>query len=125
TTQNYEKGTRYAYPQVGLDGRGRVWLTYRQKFGSRYSSHPGSYWLTFARRLDGDKWSEPVEVHHSDGLLDLRPVLLPHAAGGLLIVHNTHGRYATPETVQNRLYPSHVDLPGNPLEPTPLDHEPG
>jgi len=23
-------------------------VTYRQKFGSRYSSHPGSYWLTFA-----------------------------------------------------------------------------
>ena len=50
-----------------------------RKFGSRYSTHPGSYWLTFARRLDGDQWSEPIEVHHSDGLLDHRPVLLPHA----------------------------------------------
>ena len=66
----YETATRYAYPQIGIDGKGRVWLTYRQKFGSRYSTHPGSYWLTFARRLDGDHWSEPIEVHHSDGLLD-------------------------------------------------------
>ncbi len=91
------EGQRYAYPRLGLDGKGRLWLTYREKFGSRYSSHPGSYWLTFARRLDGDHWTEPIEVHHSDGLLDSRPVLLPHASGGLLIVHNTDGRYTTPE----------------------------
>ena len=74
---------RYSEPQIGIDGKGRVWLTYRQKFGTRYSTHPGSYWLTFARRLDGDNWTEPIEVHHSDGLLDQRPVLLPHPAGGL------------------------------------------
>ena len=48
------------------------------QFGSRYTTIPGSYWLTFARRLDGDHWSEPIELHHSDGLLDHRPVLLPH-----------------------------------------------
>src|SRR5262249_44293426 len=80
TTQNFEKGPRYAYPQIGIDGKGRIWLTSRQKFGSRYTTPPGSYWLTFARRLDGDKWSEPIEVHHSDGLLDHRPVLLPHSS---------------------------------------------
>jgi len=45
---------RYAYPRIGIDGKGRVWLTYRQNFGSRYASHPGTYWLTYARRLDGD-----------------------------------------------------------------------
>ena len=84
THQPDEKTPRYAYPKLGLDGKGRVWLTYRQKFGSRYTTHPGSYWLTFARRLDGDQWSEPIEVHHSDGLLDSRPVLLPHPAGGSL-----------------------------------------
>src|SRR5262249_25664606 len=78
-----------------------------------------------ARRLDGDKWSEPIEVHHSDGLLDHRPVLLPHAAGGLLIVHNTDGRYTTPETIQNRIYTSYVDLPGDPVEPKLVDHDPG
>src|ERR1051326_1859045 len=50
----YEKSPRYAYPRIGIDGRGRVWLTYRQKFGTRYSTHPGSFWLTFARRLHGD-----------------------------------------------------------------------
>src|SRR5262249_4391257 len=89
----FERTPRYAYPKIGIDGKGRVWLAYRQKFATRYSSHPGSYWLTFVRRLDGDHWSEPVEVHHSDGLLDSRPVLLPHPSGGLRIIHNTDGRY--------------------------------
>ncbi len=92
TGQQVESMPRYAYPQIGIDGKGRVWLTYRQKFGTRYTTHPGSYWLTFARRLDGDHWTEPIEVHHSDGLLDCRPVLLPHSAGGLRIIHNTDGR---------------------------------
>jgi hypothetical protein len=113
----------YGYPKIGIDGKGRLWLTYRQKFGSRYSTHPGSYWLTFARRLDGDRWTPPVEVHHSDGLLDDRPVLLPHAAGGLRVIHNTDGRYTTPETVANHVYMSYVDLPGEPVEPKLVPYE--
>jgi hypothetical protein len=121
----YEKAVRYAYPRLGIDGKGRVWLTYRQKFGTRYSSHPGSYWLSFARRLDGDKWSEPIELHHSCGLLDHRPALLPHKSGGLLVVHNTDGRYTTPEQIGNEIYLSYIDLPGDPVEPKLMPHEPG
>lgn len=121
----FERATRYAYPQVGIDGKGRVWLTYRQKFGSRYSSHPGSYWITYARRLDGDRWSDPIELHHSDGLLDHRPVLLPHPAGGLLVLHNTDGRYTTPDTIDNQVYMSYVDLPGEPVEPKLEAHDAG
>jgi hypothetical protein len=125
TGQKAEKIPRYAYPQIGIDGKGRVWLTYRQKFGTRYSTHPGAYWITFARRLDGDKWSEPVEIHHSDGLLDSRPVLLPHAAGGLRIIHNTDHRFTVPETINNDIYMSYIDLPGDPLEPRLVPHDPG
>lgn len=125
TGQKVEALPRYAYPQIGIDGKGRVWLTYRQKFGTRYSSHPGSYWITFARRLDGDTWSEPIEVHHSDGLLDSRPALLPHPAGGLRIVHNTDGRYTTPEDIDNQVYMSYIDLPGDPIEPKLMPCEPG
>ncbi len=125
TGQKVESRPRYAYPQIGVDGGGRVWLTYRQKFGTRYSTHPGSYWLTFARRLDGDSWSEPIEVSHSDGLLDSRPVLLPHPAGGLRIIHNTDGRLTTPDTIDNQIYQSYVDLPGEPGKPKLQPHEPG
>jgi hypothetical protein len=120
-----ERATRYAYPQIGIDGKGRVWLTYRQNFGSRYTTHAGNYWLTFARRLDGDQWSEPIELHHSDGLLDSRPALLPHAGGGLVVVHNGDGRYTTPETLHNQVYRSVINLPGEPVEPKLVPHNPG
>ncbi len=116
-TQKYETTTRYAYPRLGTDLKGRLWLAYRRNFGSRYSSHPGSYWLTFVRRLDEDRWTEPIEVHHSDGLLDHRPALLPHPAGGLVVVHNTDGRYTTPEVIDNQVYHSVIDLPGSRTEP--------
>jgi hypothetical protein len=121
----YERGQRYSNPRLGLDGKGRLWLSYREKFGTRYTTHPGSYWLTFARRLDGDRWTDPIEVHHSDGLLDQRPVLLPHAGGGVVIIHNTDGRYTTPATVANQIYVSVFDLPGEPLEPKLQPHDPG
>jgi hypothetical protein len=122
---NYERPPRYSSPQIGLDGKGRLWLTYRQKFGTRYSTIPGSYWLTFARRLDGDHWTEPIEVAHSDGLLDSKPVVLPHKSGGVLIVHNTDGRYTTPETINNDVYVSYLNLPGDPVEPKLVQQQPG
>ncbi len=124
-TNSFERSAKYAYPKIGIDGKGRVWLTYRRNFGSRYSTHAGSFWVTFARRLDGDKWSEPIEVHHSDGLLDHRPVLLPHNSGGLLIVHNTDGRYNKPETIDNQVYMSTINLPGEPVEPKLVAHDAG
>jgi hypothetical protein len=109
-TNKYERQPRYAYPQIGIDGKGGIWLTYRRNFGSRYSSHPGSIWKTYARRLDGNKWSEELLVNHSDGLLDNRPVLLPHVSGGLAIVHNTDGRETTPETIHNEIFLSIIGL---------------
>ena len=124
-TNLFERGSRYAYPKIGIDGRGQVWLTYRRNFGSRYSSHPGAYWLTYARRLDGQTWSDEIEVHHSDGLLDHRPVLLPHPGGGLTIIHNTDGRYTTPNDIDNQIYASVIDLPAKATALTLIAHEPG
>jgi hypothetical protein len=111
-TQKFEQARRYAYPHLGIDLKGNLWLAYRQSFSSRYSSHPGSYWITFVRRLEEKSWSDPIEVHHSDGLLDHRPVLLPDPSGGLWLVHNTDGRYTTPEVIDNQIYTSVIDLPG-------------
>jgi hypothetical protein len=116
---------RYSYPKLGLDGKGRLWLTYRQKLPTPFGVQPGTEWLTQARRLDGDKWTEPVEIHHSDGLLDSRPALLPHADGGLLVIHNTDGRYSTPGAIYNQIFASVVDLPGEPVEPKLVPKEPG
>ncbi len=125
TGPRFERGTRYSTPSLGVDGKGRVWLTYQQKFGTRTWTLAGSYWLTFARRLDGDKWTQPMEIHHSDGLLDHRPVLLPHVSGGAVLVHNTDGRYTVPQTIDNQIYLSALDLPGELAEPKLIAHEPG
>ncbi|MER3415217.1 MAG: hypothetical protein C4297_03265 [Gemmataceae bacterium] len=115
--RQFETTPRYAYPRIGIDGRGHLWLVYRQKFGTRYSTSCGSYWMSFARRLEGDHWSEAIELHHADGLLDHRPVLLPHPGGGLLVIHSGDGRYTTPDRVDTDLYMSVVDLPGSPGKP--------
>jgi hypothetical protein len=117
--------TRYGYPQIGIDGKGHVWLTYRQNFGGPRTTPLGLYWMTFARRLEGDHWSEPIEVLHSDGLLDSRPALLPHKGGGLLLLHSADGRSLRPAAIQNRIYLSHVRLPGEPGEPQLVPHEAG
>lgn len=120
----YERGKRHNNPRLGLDGKGRLWLAYREKGGSRYTTNPGSYWRNLARRLDGDRWTDPVELHHSDGMLDSRPVVLPDAGGGVLVVHNTDGRYTTPQQVNNQVYLSRLDLPGEAKEPKLAPHEP-
>jgi hypothetical protein len=122
---NYHKHPRFSNPRLGLDGKGRLWLTYRQNYGTRYSSHPGSYWLTYARRLDGDHWTDPIEVAHSDGQLDETAVVLPHASGGVVIVHNTDGRFTTPNKIQNTIYVNYLDLPGDPVEPKLKARDPG
>jgi hypothetical protein len=108
---------RYAYPKIGIDSKSRVWLTYRLKLFTPFGVQPGTDWITMARRLDGDKWTEPLEVHRSDGLLDSRPVLLPRAGDGLLVITNTDCRYATPGKLHNQIHASVVDLPGEPLAP--------
>jgi hypothetical protein len=108
---------RYSYPKIGIDGKGRVWLTYRQKMFTPFGTQPGTDWITMARRLDGDKWTEPLELDRSDGLLDSRPVLLPQKGGSLLVVTNTDGRFATPGNLHNQIFASVVDLPGNPADP--------
>jgi hypothetical protein len=124
----YEAVPRQSNPRLGLDGMGRLWLTYCQKgqHSDRYATKLGSYWLTYARRLDGDHWTEPVEVLHSDGGLDNRPALLPHRAGGLLILHSGDGRYFAPDELpHNHIYASHITLPGERVEPKLVSAEAG
>jgi hypothetical protein len=121
-TARYETVARYSYPRIGLDGKGRVWLAYRRNIGTRISSHPGTMWVTDVRRLDS-RWSEPLEVNHSDGLLDSRPALLPHPSGGLLVVTNTDGRLTTPQVIDNQIYAGVIDLSGPTGEPPLVAHK--
>ena len=117
--------TRYAYPQLGIDGKGRVWLTYRQKFGTRYT-HPPRLLLADLRPpprrrpLDRADRGAPLRrpARH-------RPVLLPHAAAACS--SSTTPTAATPRrrrsTTTSTL--SYLDLPGDPVEPKLVPHDPG
>jgi hypothetical protein len=118
-----QAAARYGYPRLGLDGHGRLWLAYRLKLNTPFGVQPGTTWLSEARRLDGDHWTEPLEIHHSDGLLDSRPVLLPHRGGGLLVVTNTDNRHTTPQSLDNQIYAAVLDLPGAAAEPKLVPHE--
>lgn len=121
----YAKQVRYTNPGIGIDGKGRIWLTYRQNAGGQRSSVPGCSWLTYARCLEGNRWSEPIEIHHSDGLLDHRSALLPDPSGGLLVIHASDGRLSTPDRIGNQIYVSTVNLPGEPQEPVLVPMESG
>src|SRR5436305_4191321 len=41
------------------------------------------------------------------------------------IGHLPDGRYTTPENIDNQIYMSYLDLPGDPVEPKLVPHEPG
>jgi hypothetical protein len=126
TTSNaYEKAIRYSYPKIGIDSKGRVWLGYRRNFGTRYTTHGGPYWLTFLRRLDGQTWSEPIEVFASDGMHDHRPSLLPTPSGGVEIVYAGDSRQIRPEAMQHHLFRARLDLPDAAGVVQFVDHDPG
>lgn len=119
-----ERTPFYSSPRLGVDGEGHIWLTYRQKLFTAFGTPPGTNWITVARRLEGDRWSPPIDIHHSDGLLDSRPVVLPDSAG-IMVLTNTDGRYATPGKIDNQIYMSRLTLAGAVPEPKLTAHEPG
>ena len=75
---------RYSNPQLGLDGKGRLWLTYRQKFGTRYSTHPRLVLADLrppARRRPLDR---PDRGRITPTACSTRrPCVLPHPSGGV------------------------------------------
>src|SRR5207244_236989 len=100
------------------------WLSYRQRLFTAFGTPPGTNWITVASRLEGEQWSPPIDLHHSDGLLDSRPVLLPYGTG-LLVLTNTDHRYSVPGNFDNQIYMSVLSLPGEAPEPKLAAHEPG
>lgn len=108
---------RTAYAKVGLDGNGRIWLTYRQKINTPFGVQPGTEWITYATQLQGDTWTTPMEITHSGGLLDNRPVLLPRSDGALWILTNADDRWITPGSVDNQIYACGLAIPGGTKQP--------
>src|SRR6185436_12785357 len=70
---------------------GRVWLFARARQND-FRTPLGSLWLDWACYADGDHWTGPLLVPHSDNLLYNSPVVLPAADGGLAVVHSSDNR---------------------------------
>ena len=79
---------RVSMPRLAFDSAGRLWLAFRQ--------HPlrtglGEIWASYAAFYEADRWSEPIGVPGSTGLIDNRPALVS-AGGGLMAVFSTDKR---------------------------------
>ncbi|MBK5291520.1 MAG: hypothetical protein JJE04_07595 [Acidobacteriia bacterium] len=90
-TPNYV-APRNTSPRLHVDGSGRLWLAAR-------SNHPiwwnplGTVWHEYVVSYDGDRWTGPVYLAHSDNLLDNRPALVSTAPGQLTVLGSSDARH--------------------------------
>ena len=83
---------RNSFPRLAVDGNGTVYLAYRTASPAR--SPVGSTWTGQVVYFDGQRWRGPIEIPHTDGLLDVRPALALLAPGSLLMVSTSDHRQA-------------------------------
>ncbi len=82
---------RNSYPRLLSDRNGRIFLAYRTAHPTWWSGI-GTVWFENVVAYDGQSWTNPIFINHSDNLLDNRPALASTAAGELLIVGSSDGR---------------------------------
>ena len=121
---------RNTFPRLTVDSRGTVFLVFRSGLGGR--SPVGTIWAENIAYFDGEKWTGPVAVPHSDGLLDVRPAPIAIGPGHLLMVGvSDHRQSAGPgarrlgDSVNADLYAAdmQVDTPPKPAKLTALAAE--
>lgn len=82
---------RNSLPRITVDPSGRIWLAFR-------SIHPfwwnplGTVWTEYVVSGDGNSWTGPVFLPHSDNLLDNRPAILAAKPGELTVIGSADGR---------------------------------
>jgi hypothetical protein len=79
------------YPRLLVDASGRIWLAYRTIYPIWWAPM-GTVWFEYVVSYDGQSWSKPVFLTHSDNLLDNRPALFSRAGGTLDIVGSSDWR---------------------------------
>jgi len=78
--------------RIVCDKDGRVWLFCRSRQNDAGRTALGSVWFDWACYTDGDQWTGPVLVPHSDNLLYNVPVALPKPDGAIALVHSSDHR---------------------------------
>jgi hypothetical protein len=77
--------------RLACDRDGRIWLFARSREGT-FHTPLGSVWCDYATSYDGDRWTGPTILPHSDNLLYNSPAVAAHPAGGFLVAHSTDHR---------------------------------
>ena len=78
-------------PRLAVDSSGRIWLAFR-------SMHPnwwnpiGTVYTEYVTSFDGERWTHPVFLTHSDNLLDNRPAIVSPEAGRLFVLGSSDDR---------------------------------
>src|SRR5262249_60053623 len=57
-----------------------------------FRSQIGSVWMTHAAYFEGNSWTGPVLIPHTDNLLYNNPAVVGLPSGGLLIAHSSDHR---------------------------------
>lgn len=130
-----QAGAPISQPRLATDSAGRVWLAYRSKT-PQFWCGVGTAWFEYLTCYQGDQWLTPVYVHHTDNILDNRPVLVTLAEGRMLLVGSADGRQqvsgynqalgqeppqgAKAEPVNNDLYVAAFGLGAGPADPPQL-----
>jgi hypothetical protein len=78
-------------PRLTVDSSGRLWLTFRSAFPARWSLI-GTVWTEYVVSFDGNAWTGPIYLAHSDNLLDNRPAVVSTKPGELVVIGSSDGR---------------------------------
>ncbi|MEY2881725.1 MAG: hypothetical protein RLZZ15_4105, partial [Verrucomicrobiota bacterium] len=78
--------------RLACDRDGRIWLFARSREGTFHVPPMGSVWSNYAALYDGDRWTGPVILPHSDNLLYNSPAVAAHPAGGFVVAHSSDHR---------------------------------
>src|SRR5207248_8894194 len=77
--------------RIACDAAGRIWVLARARHND-FRSQIGSVWMTHAVCFEGNQWTGPILVPHSDNLLYNSPAAVSLPKGGLLIAHSSDHR---------------------------------
>lgn len=77
--------------RIACDRDGRIWLFARSREGT-FQTPLGGVWMNYAASYDGDRWTGPTILPHSDNLLYNSPAVAAHPAGGFLVAHSSDHR---------------------------------
>ena len=106
-------------PRLIADSSGRLWLTFRS-VNPVWFSPIGTVWTEWVTSYDGNDWTGPVLLDHSDGVLDNRPAVASVKAGELVVMGSADGRRNL-EIVQKHLPPNAGPLAMPPADPYNYD----